>query len=71
MKDYTIVNIEEVIKLNSKGLGEAKILAHTADDKKSETLSEHTGLSVKYLKRLLEERKLKLIVDRLANDFFS
>jgi len=71
LKDYTIVNIEEVIKLNSKGLGEAKILAHTADDKKSETLSEHTGLSVKYLKRLLEERKLKLIVDRLANDFFS
>lgn len=71
MKDYSIVNIEEVIKINSKGLGEAEILAHTADGRKSETLSEHTALSVKYLKRLLEERKLKLIVDRLTDEFFS
>lgn len=71
MKEYTVVDIGTVIKINSKFLNKTKILAHTSENRESETLSEHTDCSIKYLKHLLEDRKLELVVDNFMNEFFS
>lgn len=71
MKDYIFVDIKKVIKTDSKKLGKTNILAHTNDNKKSETLEEHTNLCVKYFKRLMEERKLQSVVDNFINKFFG
>jgi CRISPR-associated endonuclease/helicase Cas3 len=50
-----------------KFLGEKSIYAHLNEDKK-ETLIEHTNLTEKYLNKILEDKKLKKIIDEIINN---
>ena len=71
MKDYTFVDIHKVIKTDSDAMKDIKILAHTSDNKKSETLQEHTICCVKYFKRLAKDRRLEDIFDNFIRNFFD
>jgi CRISPR-associated endonuclease/helicase Cas3 len=50
-----------------KFLGEKSIYAHLNEDKK-ETLIKHTNLTEKYLNKILEDKKLKKIIDEIINN---
>lgn len=71
MKDYTFVDIHKVIKTDSDAMKDIQILAHTSDNKKSETLQEHTICCVKYFKRLAKDRRLEDIFDNFIRNFFD
>ncbi|MBD5136023.1 MAG: CRISPR-associated helicase Cas3' [Lachnospiraceae bacterium] len=65
MKEYTFVNILDVLITNDN------ILAHTKTGRQSETLAEHTARSILYFTRLSEGRNLRYIFNNFANTFFN
>ncbi len=71
MSVYDFVDILKVIKTDSKDLNGIEIWAHTSEKKKNETLTEHTECSIKYFKRLAEERNLNVVFNNFTNKFFS
>lgn len=71
MKDEVFVNISDVIKVDNLEANNIQILAHTSDNKKNETLHEHTVCCEKYFKRIIEDRKLHNIVENFSDTFFS
>lgn len=71
MKDNVFVNINDVIKVDDLKINGIQILAHTNDNKKSETLQEHTACCEKYFKRILEDRKLDNIIENFSDTFFN
>lgn len=65
------VNISDVIKVDNLKLKNIQILAHTSNDKKSETLQEHTDCCIKYFKKIIEDRRLQNIIDNFSDIFFD
>lgn len=65
------VNIDKVIANGKTDSKRIDIWAHTAAEKKSETLKEHTERTEKYFLRLLEERNLNGVIDNFTNIFFG
>lgn len=65
MKDYKFVSISDVLNIN------VNLLAHTNEDRQSETLAEHTSRSNLYFTRLSKDRNLQQVYDNFANIFFK
>lgn len=62
---------EELFSIEKYVIDEYKILAHRADGKNSEILTAHLELTMKYFKKIYEDKNLKITFNKLADIFWD
>lgn len=65
MFEKELFSIEKYVK------DKEKILAHISDRKNPETLLEHSNLTMKYFKKIYEDKNLKIVFDKLTEKFWN
>ena len=63
--------LAELFSIEKYVIDEYKILAHRADGKNSEILTTHLELTMKYFKKIYEDKNLKIVFDKLADKFLG
>ena len=63
--------LAELFSVEKYVIDEYKILAHRADGKNSEILTTHLELTMKYFKKIYEDKNLKIVFDKLADKFLG
>lgn len=63
--------LAELFSIEKYVIDEYKILAHRADGKNSEILTTHLELTMKYFKKIYEDKNLKIVFDKLADKFWG
>lgn len=63
--------LAELFSIEKYVIDEYKILAHRADGKNSEILTAHLELTMKYFKKIYEDKNLKTIFNKLADIFWD
>ena len=63
--------LAELFSIEKYVIDEYKILTHRADGKNSEILTTHLELTMKYFKKIYEDKNLKIVFDKLADKFLG